>query len=161
MRMPIIDGYEATQRIKATPRGENTVIIALTASAFEEERNLVLSAGCDDFMRKPFREEVLWEKIAEHLGVSYIYEDFEEADQVTQATISESTFQLQEQLLKMPPEWIKKLHQAALECSDDGILELITDIPLHSQPLALALQKWSENFLFDSVIQLTQNSIKQ
>nr|MDJ0845301.1 PAS domain S-box protein [Crocosphaera sp.] len=59
MRMPILDGYKATERIKATPQGQETVIIALTASAFEEERNLVLSAGCDDFMRKPFREEVL------------------------------------------------------------------------------------------------------
>ncbi|MGK7940066.1 MAG: PAS domain S-box protein [Crocosphaera sp.] len=164
MRMPILDGYQATQRIKATPQGETTVIIALTASAFEEERNLVLSAGCDDFMRKPFREEVLWDKLAQHLGVSYVYEDLNDhqlLDQTSSVTIAESTVQLQKHLSKMSPEWIEKLHQAALECSDDSIVELITDIPSHSQPLALALQKWSENFLFDSVIQLTQNTIKE
>ncbi|MDJ0601235.1 MAG: PAS domain S-box protein [Crocosphaera sp.] len=163
MRMPIIDGYKATQRIKATPKGQETVIIALTASAFEEERNLVLSAGCDDFMRKPFREEVLWEKIAQHLGVQYIYQDLDPqtlSSQHNQQSTAQTTSQLQSLLEKMPPQWIQELHQAALECSDDGILDLVNQIPLDSQPLAIALQEWSENFLFDAVIELTQSPLK-
>ncbi len=162
MRMPVIDGYQATQRIKASQKGQETVIIALTASAFEEERNLVLSAGCDDFMRKPFREEVLWEKIAQHLGVQYIYQDLDNQNVTSpynQPTTPQTTFQLQSLLEKMPSQWIKELHQAALECSDDGILELVNRIPPDSQPLAIALQEWSENFLFDSVIELTQNTM--
>ncbi|HEY9728774.1 MAG TPA: response regulator [Chroococcales cyanobacterium] len=52
----------------------STVIIALTASAFEEQRLAILEAGCDDFLRKPFREEQLFEKIAHYVGVRYIYE---------------------------------------------------------------------------------------
>ncbi len=163
MRMPILDGYQATERIKASPKGEETVIIALTASAFEEERNLVLSAGCDDFMRKPFREEVLWEKIAQHLGVEYIYQDLDEQNGSSQHNpqpTPKTTSQLQSLLEKMPPQWIEELHQVALECSDDGILELVAQIPPDSQPLAIALQQWSENFLFDSVIELTQNTQK-
>jgi two-component system sensor histidine kinase/response regulator len=52
----------------------STVIIALTASAFEEQRLAILEAGCDDFLRKPFREEQLFEKIAHYIGVRYIYE---------------------------------------------------------------------------------------
>lgn len=75
MRMPVMDGYEATKSIKADLKGRATVIIALTASAFEEERHLVLSAGCDDFVRKPFREQVIFEKMAQYLGVRYIYEE--------------------------------------------------------------------------------------
>ena len=59
MRMPVMNGYEATERIKSHFKGQATYIIALTASTFEEERAIVLSAGCDDFVRKPFREEVL------------------------------------------------------------------------------------------------------
>jgi CheY-like chemotaxis protein len=73
MRMPVMDGYEATKRIKADLKGQATAIVALTASAFEEERSVVLSAGCDDFVRKPFRESVIFEKMAQHLGVRYIY----------------------------------------------------------------------------------------
>ena len=75
IQMPIIDGYEATRAIKQMPNGNETIIIALTASAFEEQREAILRAGCDDFVRKPFRAEVLLEKISLHLGVRYVYEE--------------------------------------------------------------------------------------
>ena len=77
--MPIMNGYEATRQIRAmemnnlTTISQPTKIIALTASAFEEQRTYILSIGCDDFIRKPFREEFLLNKLAEHLGVKYIY----------------------------------------------------------------------------------------
>jgi PAS domain S-box-containing protein len=71
MRMPVMDGYEATRRIKAIA-SENSpiariIVVAVTASAFEEERNAILTAGCDDFIRKPFQKDVLYSKIAKHL----------------------------------------------------------------------------------------------
>ena len=75
MRMPVMDGYETTRRIKATTRGMATIIIALTASALEEDKAVILSEGCDDYMRKPFHEEDLFDMIAKHLGVRYVYED--------------------------------------------------------------------------------------
>jgi CheY-like chemotaxis protein len=56
IRMPIMDGYEATRRIKEMPTGAETVIVALTASAFEENRLEALEQGCDDFVCKLFRE---------------------------------------------------------------------------------------------------------
>lgn len=73
IRMPIMDGYEATHYIKALPQGHVTTVIALTASAFEEQRQQILSAGCDDFVRKPFRVAEVLEKLAKHLGVRYLY----------------------------------------------------------------------------------------
>ena len=79
MRMPVMDGYEATRRIKSSVRGQATVIIALTASAFESDRRLILSEGCDDFVRKPFVEEEIYEKLEKHLGVRFITEEEEEA----------------------------------------------------------------------------------
>jgi CheY-like chemotaxis protein/nitrogen-specific signal transduction histidine kinase len=75
MRMPIIDGYETTRQIKATARGWKTVIIAVTASVLDEERGSIYAAGCDDLLCKPFKEQVLFSKLAEHLGVRYLYED--------------------------------------------------------------------------------------
>ena len=73
MAMPVLDGREATKRIRTAtpPGGRRTVIIALTASAFEEERETVLAAGCDDFVTKPFEEHVIFEKMALHLGIRY------------------------------------------------------------------------------------------
>ncbi|HEY1016384.1 MAG TPA: ATP-binding protein, partial [Herpetosiphonaceae bacterium] len=55
MRMPRLSGYDAATRIKSTTKGQAVVIVALTASTLEEERAMVLSAGCDEFLRKPFR----------------------------------------------------------------------------------------------------------
>ena len=67
MQMPVMDGYEATRKIKQSPQGQGTVIIALTASTWEEKREGILAAGCDDFLSKPFEEKVLMDKISHHL----------------------------------------------------------------------------------------------
>jgi CheY-like chemotaxis protein len=73
MRMPVMDGYTATRHIKDTPKGHSTKIIALTASAFEDERSHILAAGCDDFVGKPFRDTDIFEHMSKHLGVKYRY----------------------------------------------------------------------------------------
>jgi CheY-like chemotaxis protein len=72
LRMPVMSGREATRYIKGTEKGKDTVIIALTASSFEEDREQILADGCKDFVRKPFREEVLFELMGKHLGLQFI-----------------------------------------------------------------------------------------
>jgi CheY-like chemotaxis protein len=74
MRMPVLDGREATRRIRAAESGGHTCIVALTASSFEEERTEILANGCDDFLRKPFREKDLLDMLAHHLGLRYEYD---------------------------------------------------------------------------------------
>src|SRR5919198_6615987 len=53
MSLPVLDGLEATRRIKAAPATRSTPIIALTANALVEDRERALAAGCDDFDTKP------------------------------------------------------------------------------------------------------------
>ena len=158
MRMPVMDGYEATKQIKAQLQGQATVIIALTASAFEEERRGVLAAGCDDFMRKPFREQVLFDKIGQHLGVEYVFDTTQQADSSASSDVSEgdSTSTLKDHLAQMPVDWIDQLGQAAVECSDDMILDLIEQIPQEQAPLAITLREYAEGFLFEKISELTQ-----
>ncbi|MGQ4646898.1 response regulator [Lyngbya aestuarii] len=160
MRMPVMDGYEATRRIKAHPQGQATVIIALTASAFEENRSTVLSAGCDDFLRKPFRQEELWEKIAQHLGVRYLYENLvvEDKNYLSDAGSIEVAQSLNAHLSGMPREWVKEVNEAALKCLDHKILRLCEQIPEVHAPLANALRNWANNFLFDQVIELIRQA---
>lgn len=155
MRMPIMDGYEATKQIKASLQGQATVIIALTASAFEEDRTIVLSAGCDDFMRKPFREEILWEKIEKHLGVSYIYDNnYQEINNLSRDISIDQ--KISNQIKQMPSEWIKNLQQAAQECSDEEILNLIAQIPPEKTELIHSLQRLNHDFLFEQILQFTE-----
>jgi signal transduction histidine kinase/CheY-like chemotaxis protein len=74
MRMPELDGYEATRRIRALevslgrPR---TVILAITASAFDQDREAILAAGCDAIVHKPFREADLVQALAQFGGVAF------------------------------------------------------------------------------------------
>ena len=77
IRMPGVDGYAATRAIRAaeTERGgPRTVIIAVTASVFEHDRESILAAGCDDFIAKPFLQETMFAAVARHLGVTWTYE---------------------------------------------------------------------------------------
>ena len=73
IQMPIMDGYEATKKIKALKK--DTPIIALTAHAFEEDREAVFAAGCDDFISKPVSEKLLLKKVAELLGLDEVCEE--------------------------------------------------------------------------------------
>ncbi len=159
MRMPDIDGFEATRRIKATPKGQNTVVIALTASAFEGDRQLVLAAGCNDFIHKPFREELLLSKVGEHIGVRYIYDEpiESDSDNKIQDSTEDSGFILEAQSFQvMPRDWVVRVYDAACQCSDDMILELIEEIPPENAPLAQALAELANNFQFEMVMALTQ-----
>jgi len=75
IRMPVIDGYGATRAIReAEGAARQTIVIALTASIFDHDRETFVAAGCDDFVAKPFLEETLFAKLAQHLGVSWEYE---------------------------------------------------------------------------------------
>ncbi len=75
VRMPVMDGYEAIRRIKATSKGCAALVIALTASAFESDRDKAMAAGADDHMSRPFLMEVLLEKLGKVPGLQYVYEE--------------------------------------------------------------------------------------
>lgn len=151
MRMPVMDGYEATQHIKGTIKGNATAIIALTASVLEEEKAVILSAGCDDFIRKPFKESVIFEAMAKHLGVEYIYE--EETHTASASTNQPLTLG---DLEVMSPLWIQKLYQASVDLDDELILELIAQIPQEYNILIEKLTNLVDNFQLKKIRKLIE-----
>ena len=68
MSLPVVDGWEATRRLKADPSTRGIPVIALTAHAMAEDRQKALDAGCDDYDTKPVEFPRLLRKIAEQLG---------------------------------------------------------------------------------------------
>ena len=150
MRMPIMDGYEAITQIKATLQGQATAVIALTASVLEEEKTIILSTGCDDFIRKPFREQTIFDALEKHLGISYLYADSE--------VISDSDLSFPEMTSQdlhcMPKSWINDLHNAALEADHNLVLELIKIIPPTETNLVQSLTKLTRQFQFEQILEL-------
>lgn len=63
LRMPVLDGWEATKRIKANPETRHIPIIALSAHAMTGDRERALQAGCDDYDTKPVELPRLLEKV--------------------------------------------------------------------------------------------------
>jgi signal transduction histidine kinase/DNA-binding NarL/FixJ family response regulator len=154
MRMPVMDGYEAARHIKKHVKGQATVIIALTASAFDEERSFILSAGCDDFVRKPIDQDLLYAKLSEHLGVQFIYETPLEAPA---SETSDRMIDLDPQTLQvMPLDWIDQLYQAALQVNNPELMRLIQAIPESQGFLATVLTDWVQNFRCDKIIDLIE-----
>ena len=149
MRMPVMDGYEATKYIKSTTKGNATAIIALTASVLEEEKVIVLSAGCDDFLRKPFKEQIIFDALNKHLGVQFVYEDLEANDDQHLKTNSTSI-----NLAIMGEEWRSQLHVAAVEADGNYIMELLQKIPPTESHTAKFLENLARQFDFDKIIEL-------
>jgi CheY-like chemotaxis protein len=153
MRMPLMDGYRATKYIKSQENGTKTKIIALTALAFEEQREKIFNAGCDDFLSKPFREERIFEMMAQHLGVKYVYE----SDKL--AVVSGATFgksRLGKDLSYLSPEWLNELHQAAIAVDGEKIEQLIEDLAPRHDLLARSLLDITRRYDFDTIIELTK-----
>jgi PAS domain S-box-containing protein len=160
MQMPVMNGFEATQKIKSDPIGSTTVIIAVTASAFEEQRQKILACGCDDFIRKPFQREELLAKMADHLGIKYLNQPDELPrslpEKLTLPSPS-SIFTLNAEFLDtQPAEWLEKLYSAAAQGNDTLALQLIQEIPCDRPELIDALTQLIDDFRFDQIMNLTQ-----
>lgn len=179
LRLPGMDGYEVTRSIRLReehrcqstahpdaaigsirPQAPRTIIIALTASAFEETRLEALAAGCDDFLRKPIQRDLLLAKLAEHLGIQYIDQAIEKREPV-HTRDSCSMPLLISHLSQMPPAWVHQLHEAATTGFDQRISQLIGQIPDRHAPLAKVLTNWNYDFRADKIIDLTQQVVNQ
>ncbi|MEC4983926.1 MAG: response regulator [Oscillatoria sp. PMC 1068.18] len=157
IRMPVMDGLEATRIIKQRYQSHPTIIIALTASAFEENRTTVLAAGCDDFLSKPVSEELLWEKLQHHLGLRFLF-----AEALPTISTPEPQFSLtKDNLCVMQLAWREKLYHASYTLDEEKINELVRQIPASEQSLAEAIASLIENFRLDLLIEISRQAVEE
>jgi signal transduction histidine kinase/CheY-like chemotaxis protein len=154
MRMPVMDGYEATKYIKSTTQGNATAIIALTASVLEQESSIILSAGCDDFMRKPFKEQKIFATLTKHLGVKYIYSDAG-SDKVNASLAAGTPLDLS----VMSDAWRSQIYEVALEGDSKRVTQLIKEIPNQESAIVKELEKFAYQFQFDEMLDLISSSV--
>jgi signal transduction histidine kinase len=164
-RMPVMDGFEAVRQIrsKEKPTQPRTVIIALTASTFEERRGEIIAAGCDDFVRKPFQEELLFEKMACYLGVRYVYQELP-----TPSVGSSRRYFVSEKpdsfflslLAQMPQNWVQELDEAANDVNEELAIKLVDRISQSYPILAEALKDLLADYRLDRIVHLTKSILK-
>jgi signal transduction histidine kinase/CheY-like chemotaxis protein len=151
MRMPVMDGYEATRIIKSLPDGKQTPVIALTASAFEEDREAVMVSGCDAFVRKPLKEHELFDTFKQLLGVRFLYQDRVAENQKGAPFDHEA-------LAQLPGALRERLLEAAQQLDSEEMKKVVAEIETQSVPLAVALSELATAFRFDLIIQAIQKT---
>lgn len=158
MRMPVMDGYEATTRIKNSPNGKYTVIIALAASAFEEDHLKVIEHGCSDFVRKPFREVEIFETINKHLGVRYVYDEGDACMEAAFFSEKMSNGELTASINDLSKEVIARLEEATELSNVSMIEQVLEDIRTENVQLSNALSELTDNFAYDKILTLVQKA---
>ncbi|MBN1584097.1 MAG: substrate-binding domain-containing protein [Anaerolineae bacterium] len=172
IRMPVMDGYEATRDIRAKAKTSSPIIVALTASAFEADRQKMLAVGCDDFIRKPFRETEIIDALTRHLGVQFVYEDVQRVQRVPDEYVPETPKKgkralaidstMVASLAKMPPRWLKEMHQATLEGDWDWMMALILQVREREAGTtcltADVLTELAYNFEHQTILELTERA---
>ncbi|MDB9511180.1 PAS domain S-box protein [Kamptonema animale CS-326] len=163
IRMPVLDGYEATRQIRAMEENKNGIIIALTAQASQSDRNLALAAGCNDYISKPFREETLFIKMREYLGLEYLYAEPSVTLDDYPVSLSSSQQNLLEliaptDLASLPQEWLDKLEDAAVCGNDYAIVELAGKLPPSLSKFGAYLIELGSKYLFEQILELLQSN---
>jgi PAS domain S-box-containing protein len=153
IRMPVMDGLEAVRRIRATKAGADTKIIALTAHALEEEREPIMAAGCDDLVRKPIREQELFEALARHLRLKFIYETAprqESAPETPEIPLNP------EQLDALPAQLLQELRQAVIELDMMRTQALIEQVSERDASLGRALDMLATRLDYKRLLKLLE-----
>jgi two-component system sensor histidine kinase/response regulator len=158
LRMPVMDGYEAIRRIKATQKGSLIPIIAVTASAFINDEKEVLQVGANAYIRKPFKEQALFRAIEDCLGMI----KFEHEDETSKhhPKTEPLILALDELPIDFPEELIVPLQQATLTANMGRLLALIDQVGQHSPQIAAWLRQLANQYQYDVLLALFQKGKK-
>ena len=149
MRMPVMDGYEATRRIRTLPGGDAVKIVAITASVFKEQHGQILEAGCDHIVHKPYRRWDILETMVRLLGLHYIYQE-NKATATAPPPLSET--KAQAAIANFAPDLRGELIEAAQlgdqERFEAGLSKLVDE---HAD-IASFLKRLSDDYRFDVIL---------
>ena len=160
LQMLVTDDYDITELIRKKEEIRNnetseqisTKIIIITANLYEDQKINDLKNRVDDFVFKPFPENIIFDKIAIHLGVTYIYGEAKVTEE-SQAIAIEKELSLSNFSI-MSQDWLTQLNQAAMEGNDEWLLQLIEEVPSSEITLKNTLISWTNDFRFDKITQI-------
>lgn len=157
IRMPLMDGMAATKIIKATEEGKYVPVIALTAHAIEEERQNIMAAGCDAFIRKPFEERELFEVMAKHLDLAFILKKTTQSQTPPQKSGRRHSI---EALAELPSSMLEELKESSLALDLEKINACIDNIQTGNPTLGEALKSQAKRFRLNDIFEMTDQAIR-
>jgi CheY-like chemotaxis protein len=147
LRMPVMDGVETARRIRALDGGRKVKIAAVTASVFASQRSDVLTAGLDDFIQKPYQPSEIFDCIARHLGLRYLYREPSSASPGEPALALRSA-----DLAALPEELRTELREALISLKRERIAEVIDRVSKQEAALGSALARCAERFAYTAIL---------
>ncbi|MEO8597490.1 MAG: ATP-binding protein [Candidatus Solibacter sp.] len=152
LRLPVMGGMETVSHIRQMEGGREVKIAAVTASVFSSQREEILVAGFDDFLRKPYRPREIFDCMARHLGVRYVYAP--EPGAVT----SESAGPLRgEDLAALPPAIRDELEVAVVALDRQRIAALARRIAEQNPALGSAIAHLAATFAYTAIFNALEN----
>ncbi|MDM8554572.1 ATP-binding protein [Desulfococcaceae bacterium HSG7] len=156
IRMPVMNGFEAVRKIRdeelrmknEKPETRHTAIIAVSAIAYEEERAVAISKGCDDFLRKPFRETAVFDLMSRHSDIRFVYENEKTDSEKRKKALTP------EALATLPDDVIAKFRKAVLIADLAAAMRLCEQIRSENELLGDALAELVSDFRFDTLQEL-------
>lgn len=153
MRMPIMDGYEATGKIRQLVGGDKVKIIALTASAFIEQHRDIINAGCDAVLHKPFHIPEIFATLSKQLNVKFVHED-------APVTTISSTAQITADMMTTLPLALRaELHEATMTLDTEEIDTIIAKIHTLAPEIANGLKALAKDYQFEQITLLTKTTL--
>jgi PAS domain S-box-containing protein len=163
MHMPVMDGVEATRRIRQHPGGTETAIIALTASAMDEDRRAIMQSGVNDFVSKPCQEHELLQKMQACLNLSYLYDGTEAPRNDSGAALGSDpkSAAIEDLLQELPPDFARDL-QLAIQNGDKGRLDqLIEQVGERDVAVSNALKDLADRYEYDALSRLLEGAVRR
>jgi signal transduction histidine kinase/CheY-like chemotaxis protein len=154
IRMPVMDGYEATRRIRELAGGKEVKILALTASAFKEQEPEILAAGCDAVLHKPFNESTIFTAMEKQLGLHYIYEETNEL--LNQASLAKLQ---RDDLRGLPDKWLAEFLNTARLGDSKAMLILTSKLAAKHAKTKAKLDHCIHEFQFQNLIKILEEKI--
>jgi PAS domain S-box-containing protein len=151
MRMPVMDGYEATRHIRKLPGGKQIKILALTASVFKEQEDAILAVGFDAVLHKPYNEAAIFNAMAEQLGPHYVYE--EDNDLIKQNALPSLS---SDDLVNLSEEWLNEFLTATQLGDIEAMLLLTKALPATESETKATLDRYINDFQMDTLIMILE-----
>ena len=149
VRMPALNGIQATRQINAVPRERQTTVIMLSASVTDDDRQESIAAGCDVFLNKPVRETEIFAALETHAGMRFVYE---EETAAPESVLDDAA--LTAALAALPPDMRADLTQATERFNMNRMLEIIEQIRAIQPALARRLVSLAEEFEYEALLDL-------